>query len=157
MPEEVLETSQIVEPKLKNWPKVVLAAVLGFALLFGAAYAGYWYGTESAEVKFQITEPPTLKPLPFSKETCEAAGGVWGRVGLSLNEKCNLPTSDAGKECSSSSDCQGSCIAELSQEEWDRAAKGIVYTNGKCSAWKIVVGCRAFVEGGKVEGILCID
>jgi len=69
MPEEIVETPQTAEPmvesKATNWPKVILAAVLGFGLLFGAAYAGYWYGTESAKVKSQISKPTTVaQPTP---------------------------------------------------------------------------------------------
>ena len=108
----------------------------------------------------QIEQPPTKQNItttPTDKESCEALGGRWGSIGLSLNEKCNLPTSDAGKECSNSAECEGSCIAELSEEDWDKAVRGIVYTKGKCTAWKITVGCQAFVEDGKVEGILCVD
>ena len=108
----------------------------------------------------QIEQPPTKQNItttPTDKESCEALGGIWGRVGLSLNEECNLPTSDAGKECSDSDDCEGSCIAELSKEDQDKARQGVVYTKGKCTAWKITLGCQAFVEDGKVRGILCVD
>ncbi len=41
MPKEILETPQPTEPKSTNWPKIILVAVLGFALLAGACYAGY--------------------------------------------------------------------------------------------------------------------
>jgi len=65
MPEETFETPLVVEPRSKNWPKIILAAVLGLALLFGAAYTGYWYGTESAKVKTQISKPTTVsQPTP---------------------------------------------------------------------------------------------
>jgi len=76
MPEEILETQQtaepMVEPKLRNWPKIILTAVLGFGLLFGAAYAGYWYGTESAQLKSQISKPQPkaqTHPTPTSEAT----------------------------------------------------------------------------------------
>lgn len=94
---------------------------------------------------------------PKDKKSCEALGGKWGTVGLHLEEVCNLPTSDAGKICSGSSECEGSCIAEQSNEDREKAESGIIYTKGKCTAWKITVGCHAFVENGKVEGILCAD
>jgi hypothetical protein len=90
MPEEILETPQ---PRPKddrpldgiqptNWPKIILAAVLGFGLLAGAAYAGYWYGTqEISKLKTQISnlqlqtqdqeeltpeQTPTPTPIPVS-------------------------------------------------------------------------------------------
>lgn len=97
------------------------------------------------------------------KTSCEALGGSWGRIGLDVEESCNLPTSDAGKECLNSTDCEGSCIAELSKEDWDKlwskvmGEEIIIYTKGKCTPWKVTVGCHAFVEDGKVEWILCVD
>jgi len=52
MPEETFETPQTPakgwSSSGRNWPKIILAAIFGFALLCAAAYAGYWYGTESA-------------------------------------------------------------------------------------------------------------
>jgi hypothetical protein len=75
MPEEIVETTQPVPPvetKSSDWPKVILAAVLGFGLLAGAAYTGYWYGTENAKVSTQnakttsvVSQPKlTLEPTP---------------------------------------------------------------------------------------------
>ncbi len=61
MPEEVFETPQPVqptEPKSIDWTKIILAAVFGLVLLAAAAYAGYWYGTESANLKNQISKQP---------------------------------------------------------------------------------------------------
>lgn len=107
----------------------------------------------------QVEERPTpvITTTPTDKESCEALGGRWGTIGLQPEEECNLPTSDAGKECSDWGDCEGACIADLSQEDLEEAPEGVVHTKGKCSASKIVVGCHAFVEDGKVYGILCVD
>ena len=69
-----------------------------------------------------------------------------------------LYTSDAGQECSSSNECEGECIAELSIEEWERMDGGeIIYTTGKCSARKRLLGCYSIVENGAVAGDLCFD
>jgi len=66
-----------------------LAAIFGFALLFGAAYTGYWYGTESAKVKEQSAKPtpvvsqptPTpeslFKPTPTPTPTVEDKTKDW--------------------------------------------------------------------------------
>ena len=92
---------------------------------------------------------------PKDKESCEKVGGVWIDRGGSF---CNLPTFDSGKECSDSSQCEGSCIAELSSEEERKVEQGtIIYTKGKCTARIVVFGCRPHVDDGKVFGILCMD
>jgi len=89
------------------------------------------------------------------KESCEAAGGKWEINDIAV---CNLPTSDSGKECADSSQCEGLCIAELSEEEYNEATQGtIIYTKGKCSGETNVLGCTPIVNDGKVFGILCMD
>lgn len=88
----------------------------------------------------------TFPPVPRDKDTCEAAGGKWGQVGLYPHEICNMPTPDGGKTCSDESDCMGSCFAE---NEGDKT--------GKCTEWTTVVGCNFNVENGKVTGKMCRD
>ena len=95
------------------------------------------------------------KAEPRDKKSCEAAGGKWE---INDVEVCNLPTSDFGKECSDSNQCEGLCIAELSEEEYNKATQGtIIYTKGKCSGETNVLGCTPIVNDGKVNGILCMD
>ena len=122
----------------KGFAPVILIVVVGVFIVVGLAL---WY---LAAVQ------------PKSKEACEAMGGSWGRVGLNPEEVCNLPTSDAGKICSGSSECEGSCIADLSSEDYQKAQHENLYTNGKCTRWKMTVGCLAFVEDGEVQNI-CVD
>jgi len=83
MSEETLETPQPTEAPTtstkgrsssgRNWPKMILAAVLGLVLLAGSACAGYWYGVENAKVSTQNAKTtssasggsqPTPKPTP---------------------------------------------------------------------------------------------
>lgn len=64
---ENFETPQPVqptEPKTTNWPKIILAAVGAFVLLAGSAYAGYWYGSEDAKLKSQISKPQSKIQIP---------------------------------------------------------------------------------------------
>jgi hypothetical protein len=95
------------------------------------------------------------------REACEAKNGEWGRVGLRLTEVCNLPTADAGKICSDQSDCEGDCLAELSEVDYEKLTKNtgkeVIVTKGKCTAWKVTMGCNAYVKNGRVEGIMCAD
>lgn len=83
MPEEILETPQPAQPTASTptgWLKIILAAIVGFGLLAASAYAGYWYGSESAKVKTQSAKPqpktqtqptstPASTPEPISQPT----------------------------------------------------------------------------------------
>jgi hypothetical protein len=98
-------------------------------------------------------------PYPADKESCESAGGHWGPVGLSPAEVCIMPTTDAGKECSDSSECQSACVADLSAEEYNTLVKDriTIHTTGRCTSSTASVGCMAYVEDGVVLGIHCVD
>jgi hypothetical protein len=96
---------------------------------------------------------------PRDRESCEAQGGRWGPIGLSPEPVCVMPTKDAGKPCWDSSQCEGSCVAELSrwQYEWLMATRLPILTAGACTASNAGVGCNAYVQNGVVTGILCVD
>ncbi len=145
--------------------------------------------------------------IPKTEGECIKQGGVWEKIGMRNIEQCNLPTSDAGKACNDSDQCEGTCIAEnvqyvskcsdttLSTDggkecDSDTDCEGTCYnfkcsmdkytsdggkecsednecegwcsrfypveTTGKCSEWKILVGCYSYVEDGKANTI-CAD
>lgn len=57
MPEtEGVSVLQPAEPKPTNWPRIILAALLGLGLLGGVAYAGYWYGAYQISSRFSPTD-----------------------------------------------------------------------------------------------------
>ncbi|RLE38981.1 hypothetical protein DRJ17_02185 [Candidatus Woesearchaeota archaeon] len=94
------------------------------------------------------------------KESCEALGGRWERISPRLEEYCNLPTTDAGKECSDSSECESFCIAELlnlTKEDRLKLAQGTFETKGRCHEWKIIVGCYSDVRNGIAQPAVCVD
>ncbi len=96
--------------------------------------------------------------IPQNEADCIEAGGRWGNIGLATYESCNLPTSDGGKICSDRSECESECIAELTSEQKEMVQNDdYIETTGKCYEYQTVVGCRAFVEDGKVTYIICID
>ncbi len=153
-------------PMRVSWPIVGVMGCL--AVLLCAVLAGlggyYFYGVDP----FKFPQPsatPTARPtksvgdIPKDQATCEAHGGKWNRIGLAPRDACNLPTSDAGQSCSDSSECEGACVADLSRADYDRVTKNkvIIDSTGKCTPWRIVVGCLAVVTDGKVNGIMCID
>lgn len=95
---------------------------------------------------------------PTDRESCESADGKWEKIGLAQEERCNLPTSDAGKECSDSDECEGSCITKLSRDDLITANESeAANPQGECTAWRITVGCQNLVIDGKAQGVLCID
>lgn len=162
-----VETPQPTESKSIEWTKIILAAAVGFGLLAASAYAGYWYGTESADLKSQIQETPTPVvsqptptpsptpisspiPPPSDRISCEQAGGKWGswRDMLNATPECNLPTSDAGKECTDSSQCESYCQAEEGAKRGDQAS-------GRCYEWQSVYTCMQEVRGGVVDVTWC--
>lgn len=84
MPEETFETPQqtepVVESKPTNWPKIILAAVLGFGLLAGAIYAGYYCGTQQVqqiEKPIPVVSQPTPKPTPTTQPVVEDETEDW--------------------------------------------------------------------------------
>ena len=122
---------------------VIVLVVLILFILFGLIYFKYFYSLEDYDVT--------------TKEGCEKSGGKWETIGLDLDEECNLKTSDFGNVCYDRSDCEGECIAELNNEEIKTIIEHSISKNGKCSEYRIVVGCRYFVNSGKVDGLVCVD
>ncbi|MDO8558686.1 MAG: hypothetical protein Q7S09_05940 [bacterium] len=155
---------------LKSWPDDLLGkkVIATGKLLFKEHVLGF-AGDERIEfdvflledATWKLADDPTIteKPvtpdaktglpkLPETQEACLEAGGVWGRMTpIHQKEYCNMQTSDAGKTCTDSSQCQGPCIGEY---------QGINLTSGKCSEWRIASGCHAFFHNGK-PGSVCID
>lgn len=83
------------------------------------------------------------------KAECEAENGYFGQQGLYPVPYCNPKTSDAGEECTDSSQCEGECLSE-DETIRDNAV-------GECSGVVYVFGCIAPVNEGKVEYVICID
>lgn len=106
-----------------------------------------------------VVKSATGEFLPETKKDCDGRGGKWGIIGGSQKYICNLPTSDAGKRCSNKSDCEGSCIAELSTEDEAKlkVSKEVLTLDGICTPYIFNVGCHPFVSNGKIDGITCVD
>jgi hypothetical protein len=109
----------------------------------------------SDEIRSDVT---TLKfTVSKDRESCEAVGGVWKKMGPRPMEECNLPTKDTGKECSGSNQCEGVCLADLSSEDLSKGMRGKLFrTEGKCSSFIKVMGCRAYVYAGWAQ-VVCVD
>ena len=84
--------------------------------------------------------------------SCEAAGGWWDIIGLSLEPVCQCPTGQGDCPCESSLDCLSSCIAEFPTGLFD--CEG---ARGHCSPVSLTVGCFCwFGEDGEAMAI-CAD
>lgn len=82
---------------------------------------------------------------------CRAAGGTLQPLGRLQRVQCVIPYADAGKICSSKSDCSGQCLAT------GEVAAGAVAT-GTCQRdASQAFGCRQRIEGGKAQGTICVD
>lgn len=144
------------------WTIVGVLGCLAVCLVLAIIGGGVWFWNTNATTQATPTvlrRPTKIIEIPKDQQSCLAAGGKWGRIGLGPREECNLPTTDAGAVCSDSSECESLCIAELSKTDQERVTRerAIIQTKGKCAAWRIVVGCIAPVENGQVKRILCID
>jgi hypothetical protein len=92
-----------------------------------------------------------LAAPPSTSAECEAAGGTWGRFGVRQQELCNLPTPDAGKRCTDSTECASACVAPNGAPVGGKA-------DGTCYARALLLGtCLKRVSGGVVEPPLCVD
>ena len=83
------------------------------------------------------------------KEKCEIAGGLWGIWGnaVPVIEECNPSTSDVGKECTDSSQCQSFCQANEGAEIDSEAS-------GMCYGYELAI-CLQEVRNGVVEPEWC--
>jgi len=83
-----------------------------------------------------LASKPGLPPAPSTREACLAAGGAWDDVsGRGHVHGCNPPTSDGGKACTDSKECEGLC------------------RNGHCTDHRDARGCGILQYGRK----LCLD
>jgi len=80
---------------------------------------------------------------------CEITGGYWGFISSDdLTKTCNPHTSDEGKECTDSSQCEGFCKAEEGLEIYSEAI-------GVCSRYVLYAGCTWEIKNGVVEPPWC--
>ena len=94
----------------------------------------------------QKLDKEKLPPLPNNKTDCEATGGSWGLFSGGPEESCFLRTTDAGRPCTNSDQCEGACEADQEGA-----------TTGACTKRRPVMGgCHAFVENGPAR-TLCIE
>lgn len=101
----------------------------------------------------QTTNTNTAAPVRSADAAaCAANNGTMKQVGKLQSWQCVINYADAGKPCSSSSQCQGDCRVASGTE----VALGAP-TAGVCQATSDRFGCNTRVEDGKAGATLCID
>lgn len=83
---------------------------------------------------------------------CAARGGTMQAVGRAQTMQCVVKYADAGKRCTTGSDCAGDCRVE--QSPFPEAGAAAV---GVCQADSRPFGCYAKVENGKATPAICVD
>jgi hypothetical protein len=131
-----------------------------------AAAGGYWSCSDGAWTA--VGRPAYPSPVkacgsqfhvPGTEAECQEAGGRWGAVGIFPQPICRVPTHDAGRICGDNGECEGMCLADLTQVERDklRREKVILSKLGRCTPYVQVFGCMAIVKKGHVTGLVCRD
>jgi hypothetical protein len=100
------------------------------------------------------SEPPEIAAwrakraaLPSDASACRALGGTWTSFG-NMYEFCRVMTSDSGKACKSSADCQGVCLARSTERNSG--------TFDSCSKEILLHGCYEARESDHVSTV-CQD
>lgn len=80
---------------------------------------------------------------------CLRAGGEWTQLGRAQVKQCLRQTTDAGKACTGSEQCEGKCLAGEGSVDGAPAA-------GSCSVDTNPFGCQQRVREG-VASTICVD
>ena len=118
--------------------KPIAAFVLALAL-----------GSCSSGVKLETGVPA------IAMRDCASSGGTLAPRGKKQEAVCVHPYPDAGKSCSSSSQCGGRCIAKVNAD--GSLPKIGESAAGMCQADDKLFGCFAELKNGKVSASMCID
>jgi len=99
-----------------------------------------------------VAENRQATPVPTTSTDCAAKGGTMQPVGRAQTMQCVIAYADAGKRCTTGSDCLGDCRVEDAPFPADGSA-----AVGRCQADSQPFGCYARVENGRTTSAICID
>lgn len=108
---------------------------------------------EDEPVEFRKVTFASTQATAAEKADCENAGGQILKRGRLQAEHCVQPYPDAGRSCTDATDCLGRCLLEVEVENPVPGTASV----GVCQADTNDFGCRTFINGGKIEGTICID
>ena len=92
------------------------------------------------------TPAKVVKPtIPKTEAECIALGAHWTRLGLPPGDwMCDVKSTDSGRSCTDSAQCQGICIPPASAAAGQNAV-------GQCSEYLLNFGNVRRIKDGKVE------
>ena len=123
--------------------------ILAAALLMAACQP---MPSTDVEVNQPYETPVRSVPENATPAECATRGGTMKPVGRAQTMQCVVAYSDAGKRCTTGSDCQGDCRVE--EAPFPEAGAAAV---GRCQADSQPFGCHAKVENGRATPAICID
>lgn len=129
----------------KKWKWAVAGILLlGVTVVLFILIIGFW----------TCCPEPLNEKLLRLRASCQSEGGFF----VEALEVCQLPTADAEKSCTDSSECEGFCEADLSVDEITKVTnKEQLKKTGACGKWKnFFSGCFYTVENGTVDKV-CTD
>ena len=95
--------------------------------------------------------PDGKGPTAASAQECVDIGGAWQRRGLLGSFSCAVATTDGGKACRDTKDCESFCEAPVSTEVG-------ATVKGRCSYTFDSFGrCVARVCNGRAEQAMCVE
>jgi len=121
----------------------------------------------STETPKSTPFPPDFPtPDPEKYQECMDQDGRWEVLGYS-GPGCNLPTTDGGKPCSNSDECESACLAAdesaVRADGFTPNFQRIDELNaqggdlpGACSPWQETFGCHVWLQNGRYA-VLCAD
>ena len=99
------------------------------------------------------------KQIPYADNAsdCQAHGGKWGWLDPHGSKSiCRIPTTDGGKPCLDSSECDGFCVAKHSviNKKTGRIISGSKNI-GQCEFLYNGIGCGLYIKAGQVAATWC--
>ena len=120
--------------------KIILTLIIVVLLYFFIVQNSALYEKFKGVIPEELPEQTVI-----TQEECITQGGVYGPHGKRGTIFCNLPTSDAGKECLNDEDCEKLCILNETT------------TKGYCQSYEHQYGCFTTLQQGTPGPTICID
>ena len=128
-----------------------ILVLLASSLLAACAGFGPHEAPASPVDGYQVVEVAGQKATRRERSRCETVGGIIRQDGLAGWERCIQTMPDAGKTCTSSTECVQSCVITGRFVEMDTP------TTGQCAETDSPFGCFQVVEDGLAAPALCVD